>query len=77
MPRRYSPAEAIKILRAMGFMEVGQRGDHKQFKMAVKGSGKVTLRMKKGEISPENLTSMIKQAGTTRAELDRIAERIL
>ncbi|MBM3935326.1 MAG: type II toxin-antitoxin system HicA family toxin [SAR202 cluster bacterium] len=48
MPRRYTPAEAIKIPRSLGFVEAGHVGDHKQFKKPEKGSGKVTVRMKKG-----------------------------
>ena len=61
------PQEVIKILRALGFEEVRQRGSHKQFRH---GDGRVTtVPFHKGrDIAPTLLRKIVRDIGLTVEE---------
>ncbi len=61
------PTEVIKILQILGFVEMRQRGSHKQFKHA---DGRVTtVPFHKGrDIAPPLLRQIAKDAGLTIEE---------
>ncbi|MBZ4662819.1 MAG: YcfA family protein [Caloramator sp.] len=56
------PKEIIKILQNNGWVEVRQRGSHKQFKHPSK-SGLVTVPYHNKDLDPKTMNSIFKQAG--------------
>lgn len=62
------PSEVVAILRKLGFVEVRQRGSHKQFR---DGSGRsTTVPFHSGrDIAPTLLRQIAKDIGLTIAEL--------
>ncbi|MEM1115047.1 MAG: type II toxin-antitoxin system HicA family toxin [Bacteroidota bacterium] len=59
-----SPQEVIRLLRALGFEEVRQRGSHKQFRHADGRS--TTVPFHKGrDISPSLLRKIARDIGVT------------
>jgi predicted RNA binding protein YcfA (HicA-like mRNA interferase family) len=65
-----SPREVIAVLQALGFVEVRQRGSHKQFRHE---DGRATTVPVHGswDISPSLLRQIIKDVGITREEFLR------
>lgn len=63
-----TPAEVVAILRKLGFVEVRQRGSHKQFR---DGSGRsTTVPFHSGrDIAPTLLRQIAKDIGLTVSEL--------
>ena len=64
------PREIIRILEAMGFVEVRQRGSHKQFRHA-DGRGTTVPFHSGRDISPFLLRQIIKDIGVTPEEFLR------
>lgn len=56
------PKEIIKILQNDGWVEVRQKGSHKQFKHAIK-KGLVTVPYHNKDLDPKTLNTILKQAG--------------
>jgi len=65
-----SPREVIAVLQALDFVEVRQRGSHKQFRHE---DGRATTVPVHGsrDISPSLLRQIIKDVGVTREEFLR------
>ena len=63
-----SPQEVIRLLRALGFREVRQRGSHKQFRHA--DGRATTVPFHKGrDISPSLLRKIARDIGVTVDQL--------
>ena len=63
-----SPQEVIRLLRALGFREVRQRGSHKQFRRA--DGRATTVPFHKGrDISPSLLRKIARDIGVTVDQL--------
>ena len=63
-----SPQEVIRLLRALGFEEVRQRGSHKQFRHA--DGRATTVPFHKGrDISPSLLRKIARDIGVTIDQL--------
>lgn len=60
--RSYKVREVIRILESDGWFVVRQKGSHKQFKHSAK-KGTVTVSDHPGDMKPEELRSIEKQAG--------------
>ena len=54
--------EIIRMLKKVGWYEVGQDGSHRQFKHPSK-KDKVTVPVHNGDIAKGTLNSILKQAG--------------
>ena len=55
--------EALKLLKADGWVEISRRGSHRQLKHATK-KGRVTVPGKPSDnLAPGTLNSILKQAG--------------
>ena len=63
-----SPQEVIRQLRALGFVEVRQRGSHKQFRHA-DGRGTTVPFHKGRDIAPSLLRKIARDIGVTVNEL--------
>ena len=63
-PPVLKPGEAIAILRKLGFVEVRQRGSHKQFRHAERRCTTVPFHAGR-DISPLLLRQIIKDIGLT------------
>ncbi|MCH7640008.1 MAG: type II toxin-antitoxin system HicA family toxin [Bacteroidetes bacterium] len=63
-----SPQEVIRLLRALGFVEVRQRGSHKQFRHA-DGRGTTVPFHKGRDIAPSLLRKIARDIGVTVNEL--------
>ena len=62
------PQEVVKILRALGFTEIRQRGSHKQFRH--QDGRSTTVPFHKGrDISPSLLRQIAKDIGLTVEEM--------
>ena len=55
-------AELEQIIKADGWVAVGTKGSHKQFKHPTK-PGKVTIPQHKGDLNIKTANSILKQAG--------------
>ena len=76
MPRRYRPREVIRVLRRLGWEDVGQEGS--QVKLALPdGQKTVSVPEHRGELRPGTFGSILRQAGMTSREFHRWAEEIL
>ena len=64
------PAEVVRILLEMGFVEVRQKGSHKQFRDLQGRCTTVPFHQGRG-ISPSLLRQIAKDIGTTAEELIR------
>lgn len=63
-----SPQEVVRLLEALGFVEIRQRGSHRQFRHA-DGRG-TTVPMHKGrDIAPALLRTIARDIGLTVDEL--------
>ena len=62
------PQEVVQILQALGFVEVRQRGSHKQFRHA-DGRGTTVPFHKGRDISPTLLRRIAQDIGLTVGEL--------
>lgn len=61
--KRYKVSEVIKMLKDDGWVQITQRGSHRQFKHKTK-KGRVTVNKKLSEtLEQELLNSIFKQAG--------------
>ena len=69
LPRDVSGAEAVRILRRLGFTAVRQRGSHVRM---TNGGRNVTVPAH-GSIAPGTLQSILRQAGITAEQF--VAER--
>lgn len=64
------PAQVVKLLEALGFIEVRQRGSHKQFRHP-DGRGTTVPFHQGRDISPILLRQIARDIGTTAEELIR------
>jgi len=62
MPKRYSSRELIRMIEADGWIQVGARGDHRQFKHPTK-PGRVTVPHPRKDMPSGTANSILKQAG--------------
>ena len=69
LPRDVSGAEAVRILRRLGFTVVRQRGSH----VRMTNSGRNVTVPAHGSIAPGTLQSILRQAGITAEQF--VAER--
>ncbi len=60
-----SSRELIRLLNRDGWVEVAQKGSHKQFKHATK-PGRVTVPHPVKDVKPGTLASILRQAGLKR-----------
>ena len=60
--KSYSSREVIKMLKADGWYEVNVVGSHHQYKHPTK-PGKVTIPEQGGDLNPDTVKSIMKQAG--------------
>lgn len=62
MPKRYTVREILRILRKDGWVQVAQRGSHRQLKHDTK-RGRVTVPGKEGDtLKPGTAASIFRQA---------------
>lgn len=54
--------EIEKLILDDGWVQIGQRGSHRQYKHPTK-PGKVTIPFHKGDLHPKTVNSILKQAG--------------
>ena len=62
MPKRYSSHELIRMIQADGWVLVGVKGDHHQFKHPTK-PGRVTIPHPRKDMPVGTANSILKQAG--------------
>ncbi len=62
MPKRYTSGELRRMIEADGWMLVGQKGSHMQFKHPSK-PGRVTIPVHRGTIQAGTAASVMRQAG--------------
>jgi predicted RNA binding protein YcfA (HicA-like mRNA interferase family) len=62
MPKRYTSRELIRMIEADGWVLVGVKGDHHQFKHPAK-PGRVTIPHPRKDMPIGTANSVLKQAG--------------
>ena len=73
MSRRYSADEVATALRRIGFALERQRGSHQRYSGYWRGRTRyVTLVARQKEIPDPTLAHIIRQAGMTKSELERL-----
>ncbi len=70
MPRHYSSREVIAALRKAGFSPISQRGSH--MKLRDSSGHTVIVKDPAASIPPGTLGSILKQAGMTHAEFEKL-----
>ncbi|MFI5385441.1 MAG: type II toxin-antitoxin system HicA family toxin [Fimbriimonadales bacterium] len=73
MSASLSSSEILAVLEAAGFQHVSQRGSHLKLRK-VTGAAKLTVILKHPakDVPQGTFASILKQAGLTRAEFDRL-----
>lgn len=70
MSRQYSSREVLAALRKAGFAEVSQRGSHVKLRS---GDGRtVIVKHPAAQIPAGTFASILRQAGLSRAEFERL-----
>lgn len=62
MPKRYSSRELIRMIEVDGWVLVGVKGDHRQFRHPTK-PGRVTIPHPRKDMPAGTANSVLKQAG--------------
>ena len=76
MPRRYRPREIIRVLEYLGWNHARTRGSHARY-TSPDGRRHVTVDLAIRELAPKLFSSVLKQAGLSRNEFERLAEEVL
>lgn len=73
MPRRYSTDDVVRALAGVGIQPVRQRGSHLRLQGFFRGATRfVTVPSVRGELAPKMLSSILRQAGLTWEEFERL-----
>ncbi|MEX1255906.1 MAG: type II toxin-antitoxin system HicA family toxin [Dehalococcoidia bacterium] len=75
MPRRFSSDEVIRALARIGIEPVRQRGSHVRLQGHFRGETRnVTVPIVRGTQDPRTLSSILRQAGISRTELETLVD---
>jgi predicted RNA binding protein YcfA (HicA-like mRNA interferase family) len=73
VPRRYSSDEVIRALSRVGIQSVRQRGSHVRLRGTYRGGTRhVTVPIGQASLHPRTLSSILRQAGLTHEEFERL-----
>ncbi|MCY3896671.1 MAG: type II toxin-antitoxin system HicA family toxin [Chloroflexi bacterium] len=64
--------EVARKLRAAGFTEVSQRGSHVKFALDTEDGVRIAIVPRHREVAVGTLRSIVRQAGLSRDEFDRL-----